>query len=141
MLAAREATLHKTQIAYDVGVDLLVQPGKDLRLHQIEFLNPHRARHFNHSRVKLERGYLGAARDRLADHLRPQPGEPYDSELPFGVEAIQKRLQGLADLHWRFRNLRWHRVLTIARIFLPMNDAAKRSRRRTRGRRWRSDFP
>src|SRR5215467_13540422 len=126
MLAAREATLHKTQIAYDVGVDLLVQPGKDLRLHQIEFLNPHRARHFNHSRMKLERGHLGATRDRFADDLRPQPGEPDDSELAFGVEAIKKRLQRLADLDGRFRNLRWHRVLTIARIFLPLNDGAKR---------------
>src|SRR5262249_5444267 len=109
-------------------VDLLVQPRKDLRLHQVELLNPHRARHFNHSRVKLERGHLGAARDRLADDLGPQPREPDDPELAFGVEAIKKRLESLADLHRRFRNLRWHRALTIARIFLPMNDAAKRPR-------------
>ena len=45
---------------------------EDLHLHQVEFLNPHRARYFHYRRMKLERLHLGAARDGLADHLRPR---------------------------------------------------------------------
>src|SRR5260370_19055940 len=97
-LATAEASIHKAQLADDVVAEALGDAAQNLRLHQIQFLYPHRARHFHDRGMELERDDFGPPRDRFTDDLRPGFGESDDREVTFTVEAIEERLHRGADL-------------------------------------------
>src|ERR1700722_7510622 len=95
---AAQPAADEAQIAHRVIAHRGPQPLQDLRLHEVELLNPHRPRHLHHRRMELQAVDLRAPSDRLAHHLGPQPHQPHDLEMPFRVEPRKDLLQRAADL-------------------------------------------
>jgi hypothetical protein len=96
--ATTQATAHETQVAHGVIAHRSSQSSQDLRLHQVEFLNPHRARHLHHRRVEFKPADFRAPRDRVANHLGPYSRQSHDFEMSLGIESRQDFLQRTADL-------------------------------------------
>src|ERR1700722_684074 len=113
-LPATQSPLHESQLAHGVIANSLRHAREDLRFHQVQFLYPHRTRHFHHRGVEFQRDDFRAARDRLADDLRPCFRQPHDREVTLAVDPVEQRLHRGTDLFGSLVASSRHERSTIA---------------------------
>jgi len=85
LFAPAEAPLHESQIAHRIIAQGITNAVQNLGFHQVELLNPHRARNFDNCSVELKRNHLGPTGDRFTHRFGPDSYQADDIEVSVAV--------------------------------------------------------